>query len=105
MSFLNAIFGEPAVNRLPEPQKREANRLLDELVKIGQMDDFLSLSPGGQFNIRCHHVRACQIGKQLNDLGGFELMMAARSIIKRKLKATLAEHLDYCWHGIGDWKA
>ena len=52
------------------------------------MDDFLSLQPGGPFNSRCHHTQARQIGERLNEIGGLDLMLASRSTIKDKLKAT-----------------
>jgi hypothetical protein len=31
-------------------------------------------------------------------------MEAARWHVKRKLKETMAEHLDYCWQDIGEWQ-
>ncbi len=49
MSIWEKIFGYPAINQLPGTQKQEVKKLLDQLVKIGQMDDFLSLQPGGPF--------------------------------------------------------
>jgi hypothetical protein len=104
MSIWEAIFGHPAIRNLSGEKKRAVNRLLDELVTIGKQDDFLSLHPGGQFNVRCHHVRARKIGQRLNEMGGLELMQAARSHVKRKLKAVMAEHLDYCWQDIGEWQ-
>lgn len=104
MSIWEAVFGHLAIRQLPPESKREVKRLLDELVRIGNSDDFLSLQPGGQFNIRCHHVRANKIGERLNEIGGLELMQAARSYVKRKLKPVLAEHLDYCWQDIGEWQ-
>jgi hypothetical protein len=104
MSIWEAIFGHPAIRNLSGEKKREVNRLLDELVAIGKQDDFLSLHPGGQFNVRCHHVQARKIGQRLNEMGGLELMQAARSHVKRKLKAVMAEHLDYCWQDIGEWQ-
>ncbi|NLN70502.1 MAG: hypothetical protein GX142_06945 [Chloroflexi bacterium] len=105
MSFLHTIFGHPAIRALSSEQKREVNHLLENLVKIGQLDDYLSTSPGGQFDIRCHHVEARRIGLKLHQIGGLELMQAARAHVNRKLKAVLAEHLDYCWQNIGEWKA
>ena len=104
MSLMESLFGYPAIRKLQSEPKREVQRLLDELVKIGKTDDYLSLQPGGPFNVRCHHNRAKQIGTRLDEIGGLELMTAARAIVKRKLKATLAEHLDYCWQDIGEWK-
>ncbi len=104
MSILEAIFGYPAIRQLPPQKKKEVNKLLDELVKIGKLDDYLSLQPGGPFNVRCHHTGARKIGERLNEIGGLELMEAARSHVKRKLKPVIAEHLDYCWQNIGEWK-
>jgi len=105
MSIWQKIFGYPAINQLPAAQKQEVKKLLDELVKIGQLDDFLSLQPGGPFNVRCHHTQARRIGERINEIGGLELMTASRAYVKDKLKATLAEHLDYCWQNIGEWQA
>lgn len=105
MSIWETLFGHPAVRQLPAYSKQEVNKLFGELIKIGQLDDFLSLRPGGPFNIRCHHTGARRIGERLNEIGGLELMQAARSHVKRKLKAVIAEHLDYAWQDIGDWLA
>ena len=105
MSIFDLIFGHPAIRALSDEQKKEVNLLLVELVKIGRLDDYLSTSPGGHFDIRCHHTGARRIGMKLNQIGGLELMQAAREHVKRKLKMVMAEHLDYCWQGIGDWKA
>ena len=104
MSLLESIFGYAPIRKLQPEPKREVQRLLDELINIGKTDDYLSLQPGGPFNIRCHHTRAKQIGVRLDEIGGLELMTAARAIVKRKLKATLAEHLDYCWQDVGKWQ-
>lgn len=104
MSIWDIIFGHPAIRKLPSQTQREVNKLLDELIKIGKIDDFLSTQPGGPFNIRCHNVHARRIGEQLNKIGGVELMQAARWRVKRKLKGAMAEHLDYCWQDIGEWQ-
>jgi len=104
MSIWEALFGHPAIRQLPPQPKREVKGMLEELVKIGKQDDFLSLQPGGPFNVRCHHTHARRIGQRLHEIGGLELMQAARSHVKRKLKAVMAEHLDHCWKDIGDWR-
>ena len=104
MSLWEALFGHPVIRQLAPEPKREVRQLLAELVKIGERDDFLSLQPGGPFNVRCHHTRARKIGERLDEVGGLELMQAARSHVRRKLKPILAEHLDYCWQDIGDWQ-
>jgi hypothetical protein len=105
MSLFNRIFGEPEIRALDPQTKAEVKKIVEELVKIGRLDDFLSLTPGGPFDIQCHHRDAKQIGRRLNQIGGMPLMMAVRQTVKYKLKDVLAEHLDHCWKGIGDWQA
>jgi len=105
MNIWHALFGHPAIRKLPPKPKREVKRLLEELVKIGELEDYLSLHRGGDYDRNYHHKRAREIGKRLNEIGGLELMQAARAHIKRKLKPVMAEHLDYCWQDIGDWQA
>jgi len=104
MDIIAMIFGDPTIRQLPPHEKEEVKRLLEELVKLGKLDDYLSLQPGGPFNVRCHHMRARKIGERLNQIGGLELMHAGRAHVKRKLKAVMAEHLDYCWQDIGEWQ-
>ncbi len=105
MNLWQTLFGHPAMRQLNAAQKSEYNRLLENLIRIGKTDDYLSLQPGGPFDVRCHHVEARRIGERLNEIGGLSLMQAARAQVQRKLKATPAEHLDYCWQDIGEWKA
>lgn len=105
MSFFNRLFGEPEIRALDPQRKAEVLRMIDELVKIGRLDDFLSLAPGGPFDGQCHHRDAKQIGRALNQMGGVPLMMAVRQTVQRKLKDPLAEHLDHCWKGVGNWQA
>ena len=103
MNIWHAIFGHPAIRKLSPQPKREVQRLLDELIKIGDLEDFLSLHRGGDYDRNYHHKRAREIGACLHDIGGLDLMLAARARVKRKLGAVMAEHLDYCWTEIGDW--
>lgn len=86
-------------------QKVEAEKLLEELIRIGASDDFLSERPGGHFNMQCRHVRAIAIGKRLSELGGMDLMNWAYRKVRRKLKRQIAAHLEYAWDRIGDWRA
>jgi hypothetical protein len=104
MSIFDSIFGDPAIRSLDPHAQQEANKLINQLIEIGVRDDYLSLTPGGSFDYQCHHRDAKAIGVRLNELGGESLMLAARKKVKRQLKSTLAEHLDYCWQGIGDWQ-
>jgi len=104
MSIWDKLFGHPVIRKLPPETKKEVSKLLAELVKIGKLDDFLSTQPGGSFNVRCHNIHARRIGERLNDIGGLELMQAARSHVKGQLKDVMTEHLDYCWQDIGEWQ-
>jgi len=104
MSTFDTVFGNPAIRQLNAHQKQEVERMIKDLIRIGETDDFLSLSPGGTFDIKCHHRQACDIGKRLSEIGGVNLMLAVRQRVQRKLKSVLAEHLDHCWKDISDWK-
>jgi RNA processing factor Prp31 len=104
MKIWQALFGHSAIRKLPPEAKREVKRLLAELVKIGKLEDFLSLHRGGDYDRNYHHKRAREIGSRLDEIGGHELMQAARALVKRKLNPIIAEHLDYCWMEIGDWQ-
>ncbi|MCA1955135.1 MAG: hypothetical protein LDL12_08320 [Anaerolinea sp.] len=81
----------------------EVQRLLQELIEIGHKDDFLSERPGSPFNAQCRHVRAREIGKRLNELGGLALLEWVHRRVRRKLKDPLASHLSYAWSEIGEW--
>lgn len=100
MDFFRNLFRKPPY---PRELKPEVDRLLAELIQVGQRDDYLSERPGGSFNVQCHHIRARQIGTRLNEIGGIELMQLAHKQVKRKLGAQLSSHLEYCWNEIGGW--
>lgn len=104
MDLITLLFGEAAIRALNPARRQEVTGLIAKLVKIGQTDDFLSLVPGGPFDMQLHHREARDIGKRINDIGSLALMVAVRNTIKRKLKAVMAEHLDHCWKGIGEWQ-
>ncbi len=99
MDFLRDLFSPP----YPAQQRPEVEKLLRELVQIGKMEDFLSERPGGAFNYQCRHMRAIQIGKRLDEIGGLPMMEFARRHIRRSVGVQLISHLDYCWEGVGKW--
>ncbi len=88
---------------IPREQKAEVDELIAELIQIGQKEDFLSEYPGGAYNGDRRHLRTRNIGRKLDQIGGLGLMMLARQRVKRKLGATMAEHLDYAWTDVGRW--
>lgn len=100
MGFLENLFGKPPY---PKEMKPEVDKLVEELIRIGKKEDFLSEVPGGQFNGQCRHIRARQIGKRLDEIGGLDLMLYANKQVHKKIGAQLSSHLEYAWSEIGDW--
>lgn len=100
MGFLDALFS-PAP--CPGHARDEVDRLLAELIRIGKQEDFLSERPGSPFNGQCRHMRARDIGKRLNELGGLPLMEWMHRKVRSKLKEPLASHLSYAWTDVGEW--
>lgn len=82
----------------------EVKTLYDELLKIGTKEDFLSEIPGGSYNQQCRHLRARMIGRRFHELGGIGLMRWVHEKIRRKNR-NMAEHLEYAWDEVGNWKA
>ncbi len=87
----------------PSAQKNEVERLIENLIRIGQTEDFLSERPGGSFNAQCRHAGAREIGARLEAIGGFELMEYVLKRVRKKLGSNLAAHLSYAWTDIGKW--
>lgn len=100
MNFFESLFGS---GLYPARDRREVEKLLDELIKIGIKEDFLSERPGAGFNLQCRHVRAREIGKRLSDIGGLKLMTWAYERVKKKAGKVPASHLEYAWESVGEW--
>ena len=102
MDFFRGLFSGPLY---PAESRQEVENLIDELIRIGKTDDYLSERPGSPFNMQCRHLRARQIGKRLHDIGGLPLMEQVHKMIRKKLGRALSDHLEYAWGDVGDWKA
>lgn len=124
MNFLRRLFGRKSPQELSVHDNRsdedrqieseaktnvslgaEADRLVAELIQIGQNDGFLSVKAGGKFNSDCENKRARKIGERLNKIGGLRLM----KVVWWKVRLALGpgggdRELDRAWHliGIGD---
>lgn len=81
----------------------EADRLVEELIEIGKTDGYLSMRPGGKFNETNKHIRARQIGQELNKRGGMDLMKAANYAVRARLGGVPARELEAAWGYIGNW--
>ena len=102
MSFLQDLFSKP----FPSDKAPEVERLIEELVKIGKTDDFLTERRGTPgFNHQMRHNRARQIGTRLDEIGGMALMEYTQRQVKRKTTKAISEHLEYCWDEVGKWRA
>jgi len=104
MGFFDFLFsGRPP--GVSSTNRQEVESLLQELVEIGHVQDFLSERPCSGFNAHCHNIRARAIGRRLDEIAGMALLNFARERVRRKLGANLAAHLDYAWDEIGEWIA
>jgi hypothetical protein len=101
MSFLQDLFIKP----YSSSQAREVQVLLDELLLIGKESDFLSERPGGGFNGNCRNIRAREIGRRLDEMGGMDLMQWVFRQVRKKMGRAMAEHLEYAWDDVGPWRA
>lgn len=101
MSFFQDLFSKP----FPSEKAPEVQKHIDELIKIGKSDDFLSERHLPGFNNQLRNVRARQIGQRLDEIGGLPLMEYVHRQVKRKTNKALGEHLEYCWDDVGKWRA
>ena len=101
MSFFQDLFSKP----YPSEQAPEVQKLIDELIKIAKSDDFLSERHLPGFNSQHRNVRARQIGARLDEIGSMDLMEYVHRQVKRKTSKAMGEHLEYCWDGVGKWRA
>lgn len=105
MEFLRDLISGPPC---PADVRPEVDKLIEEIIRIGKTDDYLSERPSAGFNSQCRHVRGRAIGKRLYDVGGLDLMYFVQRKVRRSFgrkQINIAWHLDYCWDGIGEWKA
>lgn len=101
MDFIVDLFVKP----YPPHAEQDVKRMLDELVRIGKTEDFLSERPGGAFNRDSRHIRTREIGMRFHELGGVKLMEYANRHVRRKLGKVMSWHLEAAWKDIGDWIA
>jgi hypothetical protein len=97
------IFDFLAKRPYPSTLKPEIDRMIENLVRIGHKEDFLSERSGGSFNAQCRHNGAREIGTRLAEIGGFELMEYILKRIRKRLGPALAAHLSYAWTDIKGW--
>ena len=84
---------------------READRLVDELIKIGCKTGFLAREPGGGFDDNGYSIRVRQIGQRLNEIGGLRLMKIAWWRVRFALSPGPASRdLGMVWDLVGDWR-
>jgi len=99
-----SLFGRWFASRPYPPElKLEVDRLTEELVKIGKREGFLSERPGAGFNSQCRNIRAREIGKRFDEIGGYELMEFIHQQVRKPLGKDLFAHLEYAWAAIGRW--
>ena len=100
MGFFDIFKPKP----YPGEMEREVQSLMDELIRIGVKEDYLSEFPGNGYNAQCRHVRTRMIGKRLDEIGGNELMQWAYGKVHKKAGANASSHLEYAWQDVGHWQ-
>ena len=101
MGILDIFKGKP----YPREMEQEVQSLLEELIRIGVKEDYLSEFPGNGYNAQCRHVRTRMIGKRLDEIGGSELMLWAYAKVHKKAGAVPSSHLEYAWQDVGHWQS
>ena len=91
--------------------------LIDELVRIGFTDGFLSTQPSGQFDDHNRHMRTREIGTLIAAIGqrgvfeaGGQVLASDRllGIVVSRVEKKMGSHnnaacLKFAWEGIGGW--
>ena len=76
--------------------------LIQELVEIGKVSP--GATPNGSHFLLHAKGRAREIGQTLSEVGGLDLMVAARGAIQSWLGRSAAYELESAWAGVGDWQ-
>ncbi|MBP9676365.1 MAG: hypothetical protein KBD67_06455 [Anaerolineaceae bacterium] len=101
MSIIQKIFPtKPFTNA----DTREVHLLLDELVRIGIKEDYLSEFPGRGYNAQCRHIRTREIGQRFHEIGGDALMSWSYDKVRKAAGKVAASHLEFAWSEIGTWQ-
>ncbi|NMA12303.1 MAG: hypothetical protein GX933_03835 [Chloroflexi bacterium] len=86
--------------KYPAEFKAEVERLSADLLRIGNVEDFLPERPGGIFDQDCRHIRAREIGQRFYEIGGIPLMEDRVKWIAKKSGKNLGAHLEACWRSV-----
>lgn len=100
MGFLADLLGG---RPFPSVNKAEVERIINDLCKIGQTEDFLSERPASGFNMQCRHIRARELGVRLDQIGGIRLLDYTLKKVSKRIGKDLGRHLSYAWTEIGGW--
>ena len=88
----------------------EFNSLIKELIRIGEDVENPAYCSTGYLRDRetaeeCRNPRAREIGRRLNEMGGFEMMSKASDRVEKALGSLAIQELSWAWHKVGDWLA
>jgi hypothetical protein len=81
----------------------DSDDLIQELVEIGKVAPGQPPNGGSHF-LKQANGRAREIGETLSELGGLDLMLAARGAIQSRLGRPAAQELEAAWSGVGEWQ-
>jgi tetratricopeptide (TPR) repeat protein len=116
-SLLRALTVDPHHKDAADHLVDVLSALIDELVRIGFTDGFLSTQPGGPFDDQNRHIRTREIGaliatigqKRVFEAGGQVLVSdLLLGIVISRVEKEMSYHsnsacLKFAWDGIGGW--
>jgi tetratricopeptide (TPR) repeat protein len=117
-SLLRALTVDPHHKDAADHLVDVLSALIDELVRIGFTDGFLSTRPGGQFDDHNRHLRTREIGTLIAAIGQKRVFEARGrvlvsdlllGIVISRVEKRMGYHsnsacLKFAWDGIGGWR-
>ncbi|MFO8143293.1 MAG: hypothetical protein R6T78_01250 [Dehalococcoidales bacterium] len=83
----------------------KVDSLIQELVRIGWEEGFVEPGYGQHYDEEGRNIRARNIGKRLDEIGGLRLMKVAWWRVRFDLSPGPASRdLDIIWDGVGEWR-
>jgi tetratricopeptide (TPR) repeat protein len=115
--LLRALEVDPQHRDAPDHLFDVLRALIDELVRIGLADGFLSTRPGGKFDEYNRHTRAQEIGHLIGKIGqqgvfktdgqplepALLLGIVINDVQKKMGGRSHSTHLKFAWQGICGW--
>lgn len=109
----DSAAGEPVLTPLPDdPRQAEAEALVVELVAMAVNDPNVNNEDAHCWLSSEQRPRSVEIGRRLDELGGFDLMLLVHDTVRQELERwgkvdnvpSLVRGLEMAWDDIGEWR-